>query len=180
MYSSALTQPTPRDRLASAWGVVGFVLIAASVAQPIAASFMVGISPDKMLAPLSDMMGGRPLPPEVAALFSGVFANIQFSLVFSAVKLGLGLTILACVHHLRAGKPWAAKALSIFPLVGIAAFLGIGAFFAYSAVTMAGEMSLPAVVAVSMIAMGIVVALIPSRWLYRQFRMMRALSAGAA
>lgn len=168
-----------RRKLARNWAIIGFVLITAAVLQPVAASFLSQIPADELLAPMQGFTRGAPLPPEVRVLFAGMFANIEFSLAFSVVKLTLGGSILFCVHHLRAHKSWAPGVLAFFPLIGIAAFAGIGLFFCYSAVVIGRAMAVPLVVTVAMIAMGLAVAALPSFWLMRQHLALRSLSQGA-
>lgn len=172
-----LAVPASANRLAVNWATIGFVLIGAAVLQPLVASYLRAYSLDELLAPMQRYSGGKPLPPEIKALFGAMFANIQFSLIFSAIKLALGLAILFCVHYFRNGSSWAPAALSIFPAIGIAAFVMIGLFFAYSAITIAGAMAMPIFVTLSMIAMGLVTALLPSLWLWRQLQGLRAISA---
>lgn len=169
-----------RRKVARNWAIIGFVLITAAVLQPVAASFLSQIPADELLAPMQGLMRGAPLPPEVRALFAGMFANIEFSLAFSAVKLALGGSILFCVHHLRAQKSWAPIVLAIFPLIGIAAFAGIGLFFCYSAVVIGRAMAVPLVVTGAMIATGLAVAALPSFWLMRQHHALRSLSQSGA
>ncbi len=76
------------------WSVIGIVLLAASVAQPIVASQLKNVPPDQLLSPMTSMLGDQSMPEEVTSLFAGVFANIQFSLVFAVFKLLLGASIL--------------------------------------------------------------------------------------
>lgn len=173
--AARLNEPIGRVSLIKTWAIIGFVLLAAAVLQPIVAGYMSRFTPDELLAPMQMYGGGQPLPPEVKALFSGMFANIQFSLAFSALKLTLGVAILACVHFMRAGAPWAPKALSVFPLLGIGAFAGIGLFFAYSASIIAGSMSIPLFVVASMVLMGLVTAIVPALWLWHNFVSLRAI-----
>ncbi|SLN71369.1 hypothetical protein ROJ8625_03720 [Roseivivax jejudonensis] len=166
-------RPMDRGQLAFAWTVIGSVLLLASVLQPLVSARLADIPPDDLLAPMREIGGGEPLPPEVTALFAGMFANIRFSLAFAALKLVAGASILFAARNLPAR--WARGVLTVAAGLGIAAFAGIGIFFCYSAVIIAGAMSIPLAVALMMAFFGLVAAALPIRWLWRNFQGLRYL-----
>ncbi|MDX8355204.1 hypothetical protein [Cognatiyoonia sp. IB215182] len=170
-----IPNPIPKDRLVFYWTIIGAVLLVASVAQPIVSSQLVSIPPEELLAPMQEYMGDQPMPTEVTALFAGVFANIQFSLLFAAVKLVAGGTILYAARSLAGGADWAPRVLQGAALIGIAAFIGIGLYFAYSSIIIGGAMDVPLIMSLMMIVFGGVVAFFPARWLWRNSRSLGAL-----
>ncbi|MBM7068925.1 hypothetical protein [Actibacterium sp. 188UL27-1] len=163
----------PQDRLSRNWTIIGGILLAAPVAQPIVARYLSTISPANLLAPMTTMTGGEPLPQEVEALFAGVFANIRFSLAFAAVELMAGGLILAADLWLSAAADWRRAVLIGASNVGIAAFVGIGLYFAYSSVVIGSATNTPLTLSLIMAMFGCVVAFFPARWLWRNSRILR-------
>ena len=171
------TSTTELLRLKRTWSIIGAVLLAASIVQPIVSSFLSRVPPEDLLAPMQMMTGGAPLPDRVEALFAGMFANIEFALAFAAVKLVLGAGIVWAARGIGDRGNRGADLLSIVSIIGIAAFSGIGAFFAYSAIVIAQEMSVPLAMTLIMVASGLVIAFFPARWLWSQFHTLRRAAA---
>ncbi|WKN42762.1 hypothetical protein [Tunicatimonas pelagia] len=167
-----VNQTFSKEQLVKYWTVIGIVLLVASVAQPIVASLLSDIPPEELLSPMTSMMGNRPMPEEVTALFAGVFSNIEFSLAFAALKLLLGTSILLAVRSIDKSL-WARKVLEGVALFGIAAFVGIGLFFVYSSFVIASAMDIPIVMTIVMSLMGLVVAYFPVRWLWKNYVSLR-------
>lgn len=132
-------------KLSRFWFIVGIVLLVASVAQPIVSSFLRDVPPEQLLSfdRMAPYMGVEELttPPEVEQLFAGVFANIQFSLIFAAVKFALGLTTVLAVRAFRDRQSWGRGWLEAISWLGAAAFVSIGVFFIYSATVLIGAWS---------------------------------------
>ncbi|WP_375573587.1 hypothetical protein ABWH92_07605 [Ahrensia marina] len=165
----------PASRLARYWTIIGSVLLAASVFQPIVASFLRDIPPEQMLAPMANYMGNGQMPDEVTNLFAGVFANIQFSLAFAALKLIVGGSVLFAALKLAKNDSTYAWILRATSYLGMAAFVGIGLYFAYSSFIIGSAMDIPLLMSIMMAAFGVVVAFFPGRWLWRNAESLRAL-----
>ncbi|GFE67081.1 hypothetical protein [Litoreibacter roseus] len=165
----------PRERLARYWTIIGSVLLVASIAQPIVSAQLAGIPPEDLLSPMTSHFGDTPLPDEVLSLFAGVFANIEFAFVFAAVKLIAGAAILYSARHLHADTGRPQIVLEIAAVTGVAAFIGIGVYFSYSSFLIASLMGVPLIATVFMAGLGLIFALLPARWLWRNFRSLRAL-----
>ncbi len=150
------------------WTIIGFVLVMASVAQPIVSSQLASISPDELLKPMTNITGTKAIPEEVKGLFAGVFANIQFSFLFAAIKLILGITILAAVRKIP-NYTWSYKILKSASVLGIFAFLGIGVFFVYSSFVISKAMDINVIATFFVALMGLLFAILPASWLYKNF-----------
>lgn len=164
-----------REKLAWYWTVIGSVLLIASIAQPIVSAQLAGIPPEDLLSPMTSYLGDTPLPDEVVTLFAGVFANIEFAFVFAAVKLIAGAAILYSARHLHVDTGRPQVVLEIAAFFGMAAFVGIGGYFLYSSFLIGSFMGVPLIVTALMAGFGLIVALLPARWLWRNFRSLRAL-----
>ncbi|WP_208353266.1 hypothetical protein [Pseudaestuariivita rosea] len=164
-----------RDRLVLYWTIIGSVLLVASVAQPLISSQLASIPPEELLAPMQSYMGDEPMPEEITALFAGVFANIQYSLIFAAIKLVAGGSILYAARSLDTGADWAPLVLQGAAVLGIGAFIGIGLYFAYSAFVIGSAMDIPIFMSLMMVVFGAVVAFFPARWLWKNISALRAL-----
>lgn len=163
------------EKLSRIWFIIGIVLIVASVAQPFVSSQLRNVPIEQLLESMIGMNGGEPLPPRVMALFSGVFANIQFSLIFAAIKLALGIGFLLASRNLESQKVWPRHMIMFGSILGVTAFVGIGFFFAYSATIMASEMGMPIFMVFFMVISGFVIAALPAFWLVRNFLSVKAL-----
>ncbi|WP_350286957.1 KxYKxGKxW signal peptide domain-containing protein [uncultured Croceitalea sp.] len=150
------------------WTAIGSTLVIASIAQPIVSSQLANISPDELLKPMTAMTGNQPMPDEVKRLFAGVFANIEFSLLFAAIKLILGISILAAARKIPYQK-WSFKVLKGASVIGILAFFGIGVFFVYSSYTISAAMNINMFASLAIAVVGLVFAIVPASWLYKNF-----------
>ena len=164
-----------REKLAWYWTVIGSVLLIASIAQPIVSAQLAGIPPEDLLSPMTSYLGDTPLPDEVVTLFAVVFANIEFAFVFAAVKLVAGGAIFYCARHLHADTGRPQVVLATAAVLGMAAFVGIGGYFSYSSFLIGSAMGVPLLATVFMAGFGLIVALFPTRWLWRNFLSLRAL-----
>ncbi len=120
-------------------------------------------------------MGDEPMPEEITALFAGVFANIQYSLIFAAIKLVAGGSIFYAARSLNTGADLAPMVLQGAAVLGIAAFIGIGLYFAYSAFVIGSAMDIPVFMSLMMAAFGAVVAFFPARWLWKNLSALQTL-----
>ncbi|WP_299508357.1 hypothetical protein [uncultured Roseobacter sp.] len=164
-----------RSRLVLYWTIIGSVLLMAAVAQPLVSSQLANIPPEQLLAPMQTYMGDQPMPEEVTALFAGVFANIQYSLIFAVVKLVAGAFILYAARSLNAHAGWAPVILRGAAYLGIAAFVGIVLYFAYSSFIIGSAMDVPLFLSLMMVVSGAVLAFFPARWLWKNTTSLRAL-----
>lgn len=163
------------ETLSRYWTIIGSVLLAASVAQPIVSSQLADIPPEDLLAPMQRYLGDQPLPPEITALFVGVFANIQYALLFAALKLAIGAATLAAALKLTPSASWPKSVLTAVASFGIVAFASIGLYFAYSSYVIGSAIGTPLGLSILMAGFGVVVAYLPIRWLLRNLRSLRAI-----
>lgn len=164
-----------RAQLAQYWTIIGSVLLVASIAQPIASAQLADLSPEELLATMTSFLGDAPLPEEIVSLFGGVFANIEFAFAFAALKLMIGAAVVYAARRLLTEDGRPQVVLKTAAVIGMAAFIGIGSYFAYSSFLVGSLMDIPLVASALMAGFGLVVALLPTRWLWRNVRSLRAL-----